>query len=214
MAGLMVCVMWAAAVSRAAGSASRAGLSSASSATGSARYPASWRMEWSTPTAVGVRPSAASARYRWPSASRVAPIFDSLLRYGLRAGAGHGGHRLEDQALPADVALRRRVGRPQRVLGVGAGSLDEGGEHLVIDALGAGEVGRVDLADLLADGRELLRGAFAGLAARVEGQSVEFIDAEQGGVVRIVAVLCNEIRLPEAGEFSRGRDVGAGHVLS
>jgi hypothetical protein len=133
---------------------------------------------------------------------------------GLRAGAGHGGHRLEDQALPADVALRRRVGRPQRVLGVGAGSLDEGGEHLVIDALGAGEVGRVDLADLLADGRELLRGVFAGLAARVEGQSVEFIDAEQGGVVRIVAVLCNEIRLPEAGEFSRGRDVGAGHVLS
>ena len=82
MAGRMVCVMWAVAASRTPPvSASRAGLSSASSATGSARYPASWRMEWSTPTAVGVRPSAASARYRWPSASRVAPIFDSLLRY-------------------------------------------------------------------------------------------------------------------------------------
>ena len=133
---------------------------------------------------------------------------------GLGAGDGHSGHRLEDQALPADVAFRRRVGSPERVLGVGAGSFDEGGEHPVIDALGVGEAGRVDLANLAADSRKLLRGAFARLPARVEGQPVEFVYAEQGGVVRVVAVLGDEIRLPEPGEFSCGRGFFVGHVLS
>jgi hypothetical protein len=132
----------------------------------------------------------------------------------LGAGDGHGGHRLEDQALTADVALRGDVGGPQRVLGVGAGSFDQGGEHPVIDALRGGQAGRADLADLAADGREVLRGALAGLPARVAGQPVEFIDAEQGGVVRVVAVLGGEIRLAEPRDLGRGRGRGAGHVLS
>ena len=100
------------------------------------------------------------------------------------------------------------------MLGVGAGAFDEGGEHPVVDALGAGEAGGVDLADLAADGRELLRGALARLPARVEGQPVEFLHAEQGGVVRVVAVLGGEVRLAEPREFSRGRGVGVSHGLS
>ncbi len=100
------------------------------------------------------------------------------------------------------------------MLGVGAGPLDEGGEYPVIDALGVGEAGRVDLANLAADGREFLRGAFARLPARVEGQPVEFVYAEQGGVVRVVAVLSDEVRLPEPGEFSCGRGFDVSHVQS
>ena len=132
----------------------------------------------------------------------------------LGAGDGHGRHRLEDQALPADVALRRRVGGPERVLGVGAGSFDQGGEYPVVDALGVGEASCVDLANLAADSRELLRGALACLPARVEGQPVEFGYAEQSGVVRVVAVLGGEIRFAEAREFSSRGTFGAGHVPS
>jgi len=84
----------------------------------------------------------------------------------------------------------------------------------VIDPLGVGEPGRVDLQDLAADGRQLLRGAVARLPARVEGQPVELVDAEQRGVVRVVAVLSDEIRLTEPGEFSCGRGFVVGHVLS
>ncbi len=63
----------------------------------------------------------------------------------------------------------------------------------------------VELADLAADGRELLRGALARLPARVEGQPVELLDAEQSGVVRVVAVLGGEVRLAEPRKLSRGR---------
>ena len=100
------------------------------------------------------------------------------------------------------------------MLGVGAGSFDKGGEYPVVDALGGGEAGGVDLADLAADGRELLRGALARLPARVEGQPVEFLYAEQSGVVRVVAVLGGEVRLAEPRELSRGGHLGAGHDLS
>ena len=89
------------------------------------------------------------------------------------------------------------------MLGVGAGSFDEGGEYPVVDALVVSEAGGVDLAGRAADGRELLRGALARLPARVEGQLVEFSHAKQSGVVRVVAVLGGEIRLAEPREFSR-----------
>jgi hypothetical protein len=59
-----------------------------------------------------------------------------------------------------------------------------------------------------------MRGAFARLLARVEGQSVEFVDAEERGVVRVVAVLSDEIRFAEPGEFGRGRGFVVCHVLS
>ncbi len=99
------------------------------------------------------------------------------------------------------------------MLGVGAGSFDEGGEHPVVDALGAGEASGVDLADLAADGRELLRGALARLPARIEGQPVEFRYAEQSRVVRVVAVLGGEIRLTEPREFGCGRKLSHASVF-
>ena len=68
--------------------------------------------------------------------------------------------------------------------------------------------------DPAADGPELARGTLAGLPARVAGQPVELVDAEQGGVVRVVAVLGGEVRLAEPAEFGCGRGVSAGHVLS
>src|SRR6185437_6113155 len=110
------------------------------------------------------------------------------------------------------LALGRRVGGPQRVLGAGAGPFDQGGEYPVVDPLGGGEGGGVDRAGLAADRRELALGARAGLPARIEGQAVELVHAKQGGVVRVVAVLCGEVRLAEAREFSRA--VGRRHGVS
>ena len=133
---------------------------------------------------------------------------------GLRGVDGHGGHRLEDEALPADVALGRRVGGPERVLGVGPGALGQGGEHQAIDALGVGETDRVDLAHAAADGREFPCRGLARLPARVEGQPVELGDAEERRVVRVVAVLGGEVRLAEPGELGRGRRESVGQVLS
>ena len=131
----------------------------------------------------------------------------------LGTGDGHGGHRLEDEPLPADITLRRRVRGPQRVLGVGPGALDQGRQHPVVEPLVSREVSLVDLAGLAADGREFLLSAFARLPARVEGQPVELLDAEQRGVVRVVAVLRGEVRLTEPGEVCGGAG-GIGHVPS
>ena len=51
------------------------------------------------------------------------------------------------------------------MLGVGAGALDQGGEHPVVDALRVAEAGHLDVAGPAADRRELAGGG--SLAARL-----------------------------------------------
>ena len=221
MAGRMVAVRWAVAASRTAGSASHTGSSSASSEHRQRQVPL--QLADGVIDADGGRGPPVRGLRQVPLTERVEGRADlrqpaEVARGGLGAGDGHGGHRLEDQALPADVALRRRVGGPQRVLGVGAGALDESGEYRVVDALGAGEASWVDLADLAADGRELLRGAFARLPARVEGQPVEFRRRRAGW--RCTGRSCARWRsTPRRAarvqpRHGRGRCLGVGHDLS
>ena len=209
MAGLMVSVTWAVAASRTAGSASRTGLSRASS--DDRQGEVALQLADGVIDADGGGGPPVRGLHQVPLTERVEGRADlrqpaEVARDGLGAGDGHGGHRLEDQALPADVALGRRVGGPQRVLGVGAGAFDQRGEHPVVDALGAGERRPVSISRTW---RPMAASSCAvrSLASRLGSKDSpsNSVHAEQGGVVRVVAVLGGEVRLAEPREFSRGR---------
>ena len=200
--------MWAAAASRTAGSASRAGLEQR--VVGDRERQVARQLADGVVDADGGRGAAVGRLGQVPLAERVEgradlrqPAEVALGRLG--AGDGHRGHRLEDQALPADVALGRRVGGPERVLGVGPGALDQRGQHPLVDPLGVGEAGRVDRRS--PGGRWPRAPAAArSLASRLGSKESpsNSVHPEQGGVVRVVAVLGGEVRLAEPGELGRG----------